>query len=84
VNKCQSYEAIFVGYFNLAAKYQRGEGFERAVGFDREPLLFKATGKLESPHLLVENDEDLKFEIAFGELIKPNELVRTFFSIVLI
>lgn len=70
VENCQAYEAVFVGYLTVPEKYLKGEGFERKMGFDKEPIRFMATGEIESPNLVVEYDnEDLSFLVATGDLI---------------
>lgn len=52
-----------------------GPGFKRSIGFDHNPIRFKATGNLELPNLVVEFDnEDLTFRTAIGDLIKKDEV----------
>jgi hypothetical protein len=58
----------------LSLKLVEGPGFKRKIGFECEPIRFKATGTLESPNLVVEYDnEDLKFLTAIGDLIMLNK-----------
>jgi hypothetical protein len=56
----------------------KGEGFERKVGFDKEPIKFKATGKLDSPNLVVEVDENLHYDVALGDLINKERNVTLY------
>ncbi|RNA24355.1 Deleted in lung and esophageal cancer 1, partial [Brachionus plicatilis] len=70
--KCGSYEAIFVGYLSLPDYLITGDGFSRKISFEKEPVIFKATGCLQSPNLLVEyENEDLSFVVSTGDLIDP-------------
>jgi hypothetical protein len=56
-------------------QYLEGEGFSRKMGFDKEPIKFKATGNLEAPSLTVEYDnEDLNYLMATGDLINTTNV----------
>ena len=74
--KCGSFEVIFIGYLNLATQYVKGPGFDRKIGFEMEPIRFKATGSIDMPNLRVEVDEDeLHFDMALGDLIKNEKVI---------
>ena len=76
VEKGGAYEVIFIGYLNLPTRYVKGPGFERKIGFDMEPIRFKATGNIETPNLRVEIDEEeLSFDMALGDLIKNQNVI---------
>lgn len=76
VEKCGAYEVIFIGYLNLPSQYVRGPGFDRKIGYDMEPIRFKATGSIDKPNLTVEVDEDeIHFDIALGDLIKNTNVI---------
>lgn len=68
--KCQAYEAVFVGYFNLEPEYLKGTGFERKVNFEKDPICFKVTADLVSPNLVLEINDDLHFDVTLGDLIQ--------------
>ena len=76
IKKCQAYEAVFVGYLTLPQKYLEGEGFKRTIGFDKEPIRFKATANLDAPNLTIEYDnEDLSYNLATGDLINMSNVI---------
>ena len=72
-----------------AAKFTQGVGFERAISFDKEPVKFKTSGKLDAPELVVEYDEDhdihdgLHLDVSLGDLIDLPTVAcsRSFLSI---
>ena len=47
----------------------KGDGFERKIDFDKDPIRFKETAQLESPNLMVEFNDELHFDLALGDLI---------------
>lgn len=61
-------------------KYIKGPGFERKVGYDKEPIKFKVTGTILKPNLTVELSDDLNFDIAIGDLIKNKDVI--YFSLI--
>lgn len=59
---------IYKNIFQLVS----GDGFNRKISYDKEPIIFKATACLESPNLTVEyENEDLSFLVSIGDLIDP-------------
>ena len=77
VEQCKAYEVIFIGYLNLPTHYVKGPGFERKIGYDMEPIRFKATGSIDKPNLTVEMDDDeLHFDMALGDLIKNRNVIH--------
>ncbi|CAF0775579.1 unnamed protein product [Brachionus calyciflorus] len=69
----KDYEAIFVGYLGLSQNFIQGRNFKRKINYEKEPLIFKATGKLESPNLRIEYDnDDLNFVVSTGDLINSD------------
>lgn len=71
-NKIKKFFPLFFRFF---FKFIEGPGFKRKIGFECDPIRFKATGKLESPNLVVEFDnEDLMFRTAIGDLIRIDDV----------
>ena len=56
-------------------KYVEGQYFSRKINYEKEPVIFKATGTLESPNLIVEYDnDDLSFVVSTGDLINAENV----------
>ena len=59
----------------VTVQFVKGPGFERAISYDKEPVKFKASARLDDPHLVVEYDEmhdvhgGLHFDVSLGDLI---------------
>jgi hypothetical protein len=56
-------------------KYQKFDGCERKVGYEKEPVRFKVTGQVDLPSLDVEFDDELHFDVAIGDLITDQKNV---------
>ena len=54
----------------------------RTIGFDKEPLKFKATGQLDAPNLIVEYNEELHFDVAIGDMISDETVCSIFYYII--
>jgi hypothetical protein len=76
---CGEYNVVFVGYFKLEDRYLKGHGYQRKTGFEKEPVLFKATGKINEPSLCVELDDDeLTINSSIGDLLKTKNNYQVF------
>ena len=46
------------------------------MGFDKEPIRFKVTGKIDSPNLCIELNDELHFDVALGDLIQNQKVIK--------
>ena len=55
-------------------QYLKGNGFERKIGFEKDPICFKVTSDLVSPNLVIEINDELHFDVTLGDLIQNKKV----------